>query len=653
MKSLGLMMAGACALALPLSSFADLGPIVITPTRTEQAQNNSSATVYVLNAKEIKTSGASTTSELIRGIPGVQIDDLFGNGTEVNISVRGFSSTANANTLILVNGRRLNYSDTAAPDLHHVYPKDIERIEVLVGSAGSLYGDQAVGGVINIITKKPVDNFHQISTRVGSFDYRGVDFSSSRRLAPSLAYRLSAGTFKADHYRDHNQEENTNFSGVLEYSEGADSLFFELQEIDNDLELPGALIESELEDDRTQINSGFNNDFRNEDISMYRLGYERDLGEHRFSIDATHRKTDADILQSFRNFPSPEAGFDNRENNSINPKLSGNLMTSIDIPYVVGIDVEEVDYELKIPYDFFGPGETKSSNEQDVKSLYFQVNPRLTEKLQLTFGTRYSEVENDFTDEGTFGAFPNGIDVDDDVTVHELGLAYRLDEQTRLTARVDENFRFAKVNELALAGGGLLDTQTGESFELGIDMTRGDHQLIVSIYRLDLEDEIEYDPTVLPFGENVNLDKTRRDGITLALASQLGTDFRLTTEVGLVDAKFESGFFEGNDISGVADKIAKLRGDYLINDYYTTYLEVNYSSPKYAQGDNANSFGKLDSITVINAGIGYQYKAWDVNFRINNLNDEEYVEFVANSGLAGFQPSPERNFMLTAGYSFE
>ncbi len=78
MKSLGLIMTGACVLALPLSSFADLGPIVITPTRTEQAQNNSSATVYVLNSEDIKTSGASTTSELLRGIPGVQIDDLYG-----------------------------------------------------------------------------------------------------------------------------------------------------------------------------------------------------------------------------------------------------------------------------------------------------------------------------------------------------------------------------------------------------------------------------------------------------------------------------------------------------------------------------------------------------------------------------------------------
>ena len=85
MKSLGLIMTGACVLALPLSSFADLGPIVITPTRTEQVQNNSSATVYVLTSEQIESSGVSTTSDVLRGIPGVQVDDLYGNGSQINV----------------------------------------------------------------------------------------------------------------------------------------------------------------------------------------------------------------------------------------------------------------------------------------------------------------------------------------------------------------------------------------------------------------------------------------------------------------------------------------------------------------------------------------------------------------------------------------
>ncbi len=652
MKSIVPAILGASLLLQAGAAGAELGPIVITPTRTAQAENTSSATVYVVTRAEIEVSNATTTSQLLRGIPGVQLDDLFGNGTEVTVSVRGFSSTANANTLVLVNGRRLNHSDTASPDLHHIFPKDIERIEVLVGSAGSLYGDQAVGGVINIITRGTEHNRHEISSRVGSYDYRGIQVNSSRRLSDELSYRLSAETFDTDHYRDNNAEENTNFSGLLDYVVDDDyRVYLEVQEIRDDLELPGALIETELDEDRKQNNAGFDEDFLNEDTSVRRIGYERSFSAQRFTIDATRRETDADVLQSFRDNPSPEAGFVKRENSSINPKLAGTLNAGYSVPYVVGIDLEETDFDLEIPFDFFGPGVTTASNEQRTESLYFQLNPNLTESLQLTFGMRDSSVENDMTDGFSF---PNGIEVDDDVTVTELGLAYRVDKQTRITARLDENFRFAKVNELAQAAPNvILDTQTGESLEFGIDLVRGDQQLIASIYRLDLEDEIEFDPNAGLFGENVNLDKTRRDGITLSWLSQLSTDFALRTDIGLVDATFESGSFDGNEISGVSDEIARLRGDYRINDYFSTFVEWHYRSPRYAQGDNANDFGRLDSITVINAGLGYAYKAWQVRFRINNLADEEYAEFVTNNGLAAFQPSPERNVSLIAGYTFE
>jgi len=659
MKCFRLIMVGACALALPLSSFADLGPIVITPTRTEQAQNNSSATVYVLTSEAIESSGATTSSELLRGIPGVQIDDLFGNGTQVNIGMRGFSETANANTLVLVNGRRLNHSDTAGPDLHHVFPKDIERIEVMVGSAGTLYGDQAVGGVINIITKRPVEDFHRVSVRTGSFDYRGVEFNSSRQLTPSLGYRLSAGSFETDHYRDHNAQENSNFSGILEYSEDNKSLFIEVQEIADELELPGALVEADYKDDPTQSNSGFDGDFINEDTSVYRLGYKRSFGAHEFSIDTTVRETDADVRQSFQNSPSLMDGFIDRKHEAVNPKLSGVITAGFETPYVIGIDLERSDFDLEIPNTAFT---SEASNEQEIDSLYFQLMPKLTDKVQLTLGMRRSELENDL-DYFDF-EFPSNhviTSADDDITVTELGIAYFLDDQTRLTFRYDENFRFAKIDEFSQTiEPTILDTQTGESFEIGIDITRGDQQVVLSIYQLDLEDEIAFDPTLgpvffgVPSGLNTNLDKTRRQGLMLSWFSQISTDFALNTEIGLVDAKFESGTFKGNRISGVADEIAKIRGDYQITNFIATYLEVNYTGPMYAQGDNANQSDKIDSVTVINAGIGYQYRAWDVSFRINNLADEDYADFITDFGFGTtFYPSPERNFMLTAGYSFE
>ncbi len=624
---------------------AELGPIIVTPTRTAQIENKSSATVYVLSREEIEKSGANTTSDLLRGIPGIQIDDLFGNGTEVSISVRGFSSTANANTLILVNGRRLNHSDTASPDLHHIFPKDIERIEVLVGSAGSLYGDQAVGGVINIITRRWGRNYQQVSIKSGSFDYKGIEFNSSQQISDSLRYRLSAETFQADHYRDHNAEENSNVFGVLEYADFEQTIILEMQIIDDELELPGALLKSEFDDDPTQSHPSFSNDFINEDTTVVSIGYERGIGDQNFSIYATQRKTDADILQSFRNNPSPSAGFTKREYSSIYPKLSGIVNAGIETPYVAGFDLEETDYDLEIPNVF---GTTTASNEQEVESIYFQLMPKLTETLQLTFGMRRSRVNNDMNG----SSFPVGLKTDDDITVHEIGLSYYADDDTKLTVRYDENFRFAKVNELALAAPGVvLDTQTGESIELGIDLVRGNHRWVVSVYQLNLENEIEFDPINFI---NINLDKTQRNGATLSLASQIDSTLSIKTEIGLVDAKFRSGTFNGNDISGVADKIAAIRTDYQYREDIASYLEVHYTGERYAQGDNANVFGKLDAITVVNAGISYRQKNWDFQMRINNLTDLKYAEFITNNGFgAAYQPSPERNYMFTAGYRFE
>ncbi|MEE8364951.1 MAG: TonB-dependent receptor [Gammaproteobacteria bacterium] len=485
--------------------------------------------------------------------------------------------------------------------------------------------------------------------RSGSFEYKGIEFNSSRQISDTLRYRLSAEIFQADHYRDQNAEENSNVYGVLEYADFEQSMFLEIQKIDDELELPGALLKAEFDADPTQSNAGFANDFINEDTTVSRIGYERSIGGQKFSIDATRRKTDADIFQSFRDSPSPSAGTTNRKNSSLNPKLSGTFKASFETLYVIGIDLEETDYDLAIPFSgFFGPGIFTASNEQEARSFYFQIMPKLTESLQLTFGTRRSGVENDMKDGFSF---PTGLKFDDDITVHELGLSYYVDDNTKLTARYDENFRFAKVNELALAApGNVLDTQTGESFETGVDLLLGDHRLVASIYRLNLENEIEFDPTAGLFGENINLDKTRRDGLTLSLFSQISPIFSMKSELGLVSAKFKSGFFNGKDISGVSDKIAKIRADYQFLPRHEGYLEVHYTGKKFAQGDNANTLGKLESFAILNAGINYQQKNWSIQIRVNNLSDEKYAEFVSSFGA--YFPNPERNYMLTASYQF-
>ena len=110
----------------------------------------------MITAEDIARSPAQTVQEIIAQTPGVQLTSLYGgvNGAQTNVDVRGFGAFATANTLILINGRRLNDVDLAGVDLSTIPRDSIERIEITKGNSGAvLYGDNAVGGVINIVTK--------------------------------------------------------------------------------------------------------------------------------------------------------------------------------------------------------------------------------------------------------------------------------------------------------------------------------------------------------------------------------------------------------------------------------------------------------------------------------------------------------------------
>ncbi len=133
------------------SQAAPLAPLVVTPSRMPQSQASVDAAVTVINRQAIETSGAQSLDELLLGIPGVAISNSGGYGKLTSVFLRG---TGSNHTLVMIDGVRINTAKDGAALIQNIPLDQIQRIEVVRGPRSSLYGSDALGGVIQIFTRR-------------------------------------------------------------------------------------------------------------------------------------------------------------------------------------------------------------------------------------------------------------------------------------------------------------------------------------------------------------------------------------------------------------------------------------------------------------------------------------------------------------------
>ena len=202
------------------------------------------ASTSVITAEEIRQSPAQTVQEIIAQVPGVQLTSLFGgvNGARTTVDIRGFGAFAAPNTLVLINGRRVNDIDLQSVDFSTLPRDSIERIEITKGNSGAvLYGDNAIGGVINVVLKNGVGG-PPVAMRaeggVGSFNTRMASLSATTNYGPWSTSFYGNG-IKSDGYRVNNALDQRNAVGNLNYTTPGLSAFLTLSGDDQKLGLPG------------------------------------------------------------------------------------------------------------------------------------------------------------------------------------------------------------------------------------------------------------------------------------------------------------------------------------------------------------------------------------------------------------------------------
>lgn len=149
----------------------ELNPVIVTATRQATRVSDLMADVTVIDREEIENAGQSTIEQLLARQPGIQMAANGGPGTNSSIFIRGANSNQ---TIVLIDGQRFGSATTGSPTLSRIPLALIERIEILRGPASSLYGADAIGGVIQIFTKKG-DGATQLNASTGFGTYNTSD----------------------------------------------------------------------------------------------------------------------------------------------------------------------------------------------------------------------------------------------------------------------------------------------------------------------------------------------------------------------------------------------------------------------------------------------------------------------------------------------
>ena len=168
-------------LAANADCIADAAPgetVIVTATRTEIPLKDAIVPVTVITREDIELSLATDLAELLRFEAGIDIGRNGGPGQSTSIFLRGSESN---HTLVLIDGIRINPGTLGGAAIQHIAPEVIERIEIVKGARSALFGTDAIGGVINIITRRAKDAFVEGSLESGSFDTRSGNVSGGNR----------------------------------------------------------------------------------------------------------------------------------------------------------------------------------------------------------------------------------------------------------------------------------------------------------------------------------------------------------------------------------------------------------------------------------------------------------------------------------------
>jgi len=644
------------------------------------------AKVTVITAEDIRKSGAKTVQEAIQWGNNIVMYDQVGNGFQQSIDLRGFSGQPVPSTSVFVDGQRINEPDFNTINFDLIPFDTIERIEIIPGPA-TIYGKNAMGGVINIITKRGGEKRQATGeTLFGSWGRQRYTLNASGPIG-KVDYYFNLGKEKEDGYRDDSGADISRVYGRIGYRPTDETdITLSYTYVTDKLYQAGALpLSAAAVNRRANFTPG---DYTDNDTNVVRLTGRQGL-PFGFSLNANSFYRQLDQTQFGVGQPAfPGSILSRAQTNSTTESWGGTLQLTQNTPLfgrqntlVFGTDIQRNDFGSSLASTSgFGPFNNRQDSNESILGLYAQNTLSLLPQLLLTAGVRYDRdsIDSDFEDTFT----PPGSGKKTFYrTTPRAGLTYLIHSDASVYFNYSQGFRVPTFFELFPVVGlsnQALQPITSDNFEIG-GKTRLSNwgEASLSLFQSNVRNEIYFTCTNCDVfsagfdGLNRNIDSTRRRGLEASLKGRYNEYFDGSVNYTFTEATFQSTFNlsatktveSGDTIPLVPKNRLSATGNFHPAEGWTLSLIGLYVSTQFFQNDENNAEPRLPGYFVLNSRIAYEQPVPGGRLSgfvmLNNMLDQKYSSFgtIASNTLTGGGAQerfvvPVPMFSLYAGLSY-
>jgi iron complex outermembrane receptor protein len=602
--------------------------------------------VEVVPDTQFKNTPANTIKDALGWVPGVIIQQKW--GPDARVSIRGSGLTRNYGNRginAFIDGIPINTSDGLF-DLFEVDPSAYRYVEVFKGANALRFGSNALGGAINFVTPTGYDSdLFGARVDVGSFGFVKSSVSSGGVSGP-VDYFINVSAYREDGYREHSEQDMVRINANLGYrlSENAETRFYVNANTWNG-ELPGEVTKKAALKSPKAANPEWLRLDQQRNIDSIRIANKTTLRLDGTMVEVgvfTHQRHVDHPIYEYLDFDVSDYGGFVR---ATDERMIGGFRNR----FIIGANIVNgtFDYHQYVN-DNGSKGPLTTSQVWDAEnysayaenSFFLQPNLALITGVQFTYAVR--EQRDRFLGNGN----QSGSN-DFHLWSPKIGLLWDVDPSWQVFANVSRSAEVPTfdVNSFSSPASPNVDAQTATTFEIGTRGRRADFTWDVSLYRAEIDNELQCLTVVAPWGtipcSVTNADQTVHQGIEAGFGiAFLKSTFDLDDRVWLNVAYSYNDFsFDGdakwgnNRLPGVP--LHSLRAEVLYKHPSGFYAGPNVEwMPEEFYADNANSLA-IDPYALLNLRMGYeQDKGWSGYVEGRNLLDERYIATTMTTGDA-------------------